>query len=143
EDQGATDYLIGRKPATNTVTGAVLVPYEIQFQGFTAELAAVLEGFFRSSNSFIVKNIDVQTNAVTAAETVPSFMPYSMVAPGAAAQPQLSPGDLMRQRYGIGAGGRYGGMNRYGRPMIAQPPPGPTPGPGVFTPPARKGPETI
>ena len=68
EDQGATDYLIGRKPETNAVTGAVLVPYEIQFQGFTAELAAVLEGFFRSSNSFIVKNIDVQTNAVTAAE---------------------------------------------------------------------------
>src|SRR5438445_6987457 len=143
EDQGATDYLIGRKPETNAVTGAVLVPYEIQFQGFTAELAAVLEGFFHSSNSFIVKNIDVQTNAVTAAEAVPSFTPYFMVAPGAAPQPQLSPGEMMRQRYGMGPGGRYGGMNRYGRPMIAPPPPGPTPGPGALTPPARKGPETI
>jgi len=85
----------------------------------------------------------VQTNAVTAAEAVPSFTPYFTVAPGAAPQPQLSPGEMMRQRYGMGTGGRYGGMNRYGRPMIAPPPPGPTPGPGAFTPPARKGPETI
>src|SRR5205814_2033040 len=37
EDEGATDYLFGRKPTTNTVASAVLVPYEIVFQGFTAE----------------------------------------------------------------------------------------------------------
>lgn len=141
EDQGATDYLIGRKPETNAVTGAVLVPYEIQFQGFTAELAAVLEGFFRSSNSFIVKNIDVQTNAVAAAaaETVPAYMPYSTLAPSAAPQPQLSPMDMMRQRYRMGPGGPYG--SRYGRPPSPVPTPAPTP--GQFTPVVRKGPETI
>src|SRR5439155_368936 len=56
EDEEATDYLFGRKPATNAVTGAVAVPYEISFQGFSGELAAVLEGFYRSSNCFVVKN---------------------------------------------------------------------------------------
>src|SRR5256885_7534640 len=80
EDEGAanaTDYLSGRKPATNAVTGAVLAPYEIVFHGFSTELAAVLEGFYRSPNCFIVKNIDVQTNVVTASADyfVPSFVP--------------------------------------------------------------------
>src|SRR5207248_5894482 len=64
EDEGTTDYLFGRKVTTNTVARAVLVPYDIVFQGFTAELAAVLEGFYRSSNCFVVKNSDVQTNVV-------------------------------------------------------------------------------
>src|ERR1051326_1464757 len=80
EDESAAnsnDYLGGRKPATNAVTGAVLAPYEIVFQGFSTELAAVLEGFYRLPNCFIVKNIDVQTNVVSAAaESTPSYVPY-------------------------------------------------------------------
>src|SRR2546426_2854572 len=82
---GATDYLGGRKLATNAVTGAVLAPYEIVFHGFSTELAAVLEGFYRSPNCFIVKNVDVQTNVVSVAADyfAPSFVPYSFApAPG-------------------------------------------------------------
>src|SRR2546429_2443591 len=151
EDQGATDYLIGRKPETNAVTGAVLVPYEIQFQGFTAELAAVLEGFYRSPNCFIVRNLDVQTNIVNVAadssQTIPSYLPYyppTTLAPGVAPSPE----QLMRQRYGPygggPGGGRYPGMGP-GRGYYGQPPPvAPTPTPGMFAAPAaRRGPETI
>jgi len=137
EDEGATDYLFGRKPVTNAVTGAVVVPYEVAFQGFSSELAAVLEGFYRSSNCFIVKNIDVQTNITqsAAAETIPAYMPYPMILPqpGAIQQPQSSM-EMMRRRYG-GMGGRYG--------MPPPVPPPSTPAPGVFAPPVRRGPETV
>ena len=141
EDEGAADFLFGRKPVTNNVTGAVLVPYEISFQGFSGELAAVLEGFVRSSNCFIVKNIDVQTNIVqSAAETAPAYFNFQPTATSPTApQPTLSPRELMMRRYGLrpgGPGNRYGGG-----PPIAEPPPGPAP--GVFTPPPRRGPETI
>src|SRR2546425_1089133 len=114
EDEGTADYLFGRKPTTNTVASAILVPYEVVFQGFTAELAAVLEGFYRSSNCFVVKNIDVQTNVVLAAAADPAapspYMPYSMTAPpapsGAPTAQQMN--EMMRMRYGLGGpGGRY------------------------------------
>jgi hypothetical protein len=141
DDTSASDYLLGRKPATNGVTGAVLTPYEIQFQGFTAELAAVLEGFYRSSNCFIVRNIDVQTNVVSmasdASQSVPTFYYPTAAPPGVAPERQLSPADLMRQRYGLGPNSRYGG-----RPPMVAPAPAPTT-PGVFAPPVRRGPETI
>lgn len=138
EDEGAADYLFGRKPVTNAVTGAVLMPYEITFQGFSGELAAVLDGFNRSSNCFIVKNIDVQTNVVqAAAESTPTYMPYTMMAPSAAAPtPQMSPRDLMMMRYGLRG-------SRYGRPPVTEAPAAPAPTPGTFTPPVRRGPETI
>src|SRR3989442_4758130 len=97
----SADYLSGRKPATNAVTGAVLAPYEIVFQGFSTELAAVLEGFYRSPNCFIVKNIDVQTNVVFASvgEFVPSYVPSYSFAPGVP-PPVLNPYEQMRRRYG-------------------------------------------
>src|SRR3989441_8053010 len=129
---GATDYLGGRKLATNAVTGAVLAPYEIVFHGFSTELAAVLEGFYRSPNCFIVKNIDVQTNVVVASvgEFVPSYMPYSFT-PGVP-PPALSPMEQMRMRYG-GYGGRYSRM-----PIMPAPVPAPAPNLAVPTAPTRK-----
>jgi len=141
EDTSANDFLIGRKPTTNTVTGAVLTPYEVQFQGFTAELAAVLEGFYRSSNCFIVKNIDVQTNVVNAvsdaSQNGPSLFYPTATTPSVAPERPLSGAELMRRRYGLIPGSRYGA-----RPPIEAPTPAPTT-PGVFAPPVRRGPETI
>jgi hypothetical protein len=116
------------------VTGAVLAPYEIVFHGFSTELAAVLEGFYRSPNCFIVKNIDVQTNVVFASvgEYVPSYVPYSFT-PGVP-PPALSPYDQMRMRYG----------SRYSRmPNMPTPVPVPVPNYAVTTAPARRGPETV
>jgi hypothetical protein len=140
DDTSVNDYLIGRKPTTNAVTGAVVTPYEVQFQGFTAELAAVLEGFYRSSNCFIVKNIDVQTNVVnTASDASPNgpSLFYPTAAPPIAPERPMSGAELMRQRYGLVPGSRY-----RGRPPIEAPNPAPTT-PGWFAPPVRRGPETI
>ena len=141
EDEGAassSDYLSGRKPATNAVTGAVLAPYEIVFHGFSTELAAVLEGFYRSPNSFIVKNIDVQTNVVFASSDyiVPSLMPSYYPPPGGVPPPGLSAYDQMRLRYGAGSRYRAG-------PSMSVPPP--VQAPTLVTPaaPIRRGPETV
>ena len=132
---GAADYLSGRKPATNAVTGAVLAPYEIVFHGFSTELAAVLEGFYHSPNCFIVKNIDVQTNVViaSAGDYTPTYLPYSF-APGVAT-PALTPMQQMQLRYG----NRYGGRMA----MPNAPTPAPAPTPMVPSAPVRRGPETV
>jgi len=117
----------------------VLAPYEIVFHGFSTELAAVLEGFYRSPNCFIVKNIDVQTNVLsTSAEyIVPSFTPYSFPTAPGVPPPGLSPYDQMRLRYGSMGGGRYSRMPNM--------PPPPVQTPTVVTPaaPVRRGPETV
>jgi hypothetical protein len=144
EDEGATDYLVGKKATTNAVTGAVLSPYEITFQGFSAELAGVLDGFLRSTNCFIVKNVDVQTNVVAAAgpdvTLSPYFNPYAQ--PGSAApQPAMTPEQMMRARYGL----PNDPMSRYRRPGgPLGPPVAPTPTPTPAPAPAfRRGPETV
>ena len=115
------------------MTGAVLAPYEIVFHGFSTELAAVLEGFYRSPNCFIVKNIDVQTNVVFASvgEFVPSYLPSYSFAPGVP-PPVLNPYEQMRRRYG----------DRYNR-MPSMPVPAPAPNLAVPAAPTRKGPETV
>ena len=138
EEESATDYLVGKKPTTTAVTGAILNPYEVTFQGFSAELAAVLEGLYRSSNCFIVKNIDVQTNVVTAAtEPTPSFVP--LYQPGAVApQPAMSPDEMMRRRYGINPANRYRTTMPDRVPQPATPPAATT-----LQPAARRGPETV
>lgn len=132
----ATDYLGGRKPATNAVTGAVIAPYEIVFHGFSTELAAVLEGFYRSPNCFIVKNVDVQTNVVSAATEyfTPAYTPYPYPTSPTVPTPAMSPYEQMMRRYG----GRY---NR----MPNMPAPIPTPAPTAAAPaaPVRRGPETV
>jgi hypothetical protein len=156
KDTGSTEFLLGRKAATNTVAGAVLVPYEVTFQGFTAELGAALNGLSRSPHCWLVKNINVEkVAAVAAAEDEESpyapYTPYSSyTSPGTPGQPggAVSPGDLMMRRYGLrpGAGSRYG-VGRPGEragptPPLGAPPVTPFPQPGVVAP-VRRGPETV
>jgi len=134
EDDVATEILLGRKSTTNAVTGTISSPYEVIFQGFTTELATVLDGFTRSPHSFIVKNLDVQTNIVTTATTEGAPVYYQSGIPSAAEPRAMSPAELLRSRYGIG--GRYGS-----RPTLTPPPAAAT---QVTTAPAvRRGPETI
>lgn len=135
DDDSANDYLLGKKPATNSVTGAVSSPYEVVFQGFTSELAGVLNGFSRSPHCFIVKNVDVQTNsasATTPGDSVPIYYNPGTTAPGR----QISPQDMMRMRYGLGMRNRYGGGPQAApaAPVVAAP---------VTAAPTRRGPETI
>jgi hypothetical protein len=140
EDTSSVDFLVGRKPATNSVTGAVTTPYEIVFQGFSAELAGVLEGFYRATNCFIVKNIDVQTNVVVAAVEVAPPMIYNFSGAPLAPTPLMSQEQMMRQRYGGRGSSRYGGAQP-GTGLPYSPTPAPVPAAPVT--PQRRGPETV
>jgi hypothetical protein len=108
-----SDYLI-EKSTTNEL--AVMTPYELTFNCFSTELAAVLSGFASSANGIIVKNFNVEpapapspesTSVVQAPQEQQIYRP----------PPRPSQVDMdraMRERYGLSgprpdAGDRYGG----------------------------------
>jgi hypothetical protein len=57
DSAGGQDYLEGR-PTTNEFT--IVMPYEVAFHGFSAELAAVLEGLVRLPQCFVVTHLVVE-----------------------------------------------------------------------------------
>jgi hypothetical protein len=96
EDNNTTDFLTDKKAATNEFV--IATPYELRLQGFSPELARVMEKLVAAKRCFVVQNIAVD-KAPTPEEA-------------AAQAAQQNPYD----RYG--AGGRY--FNRY---MPVAPPP--------------------
>jgi hypothetical protein len=78
DDTGGGDCLL--QAATVTNLWGVVTPYKITFRGFSTEIAAVIEGFARSSNCFIIKAIDV----------VPDLSVQPMAAQSAMQQPMFA-----------------------------------------------------
>ena len=90
------------------VAGARVMPYEVTFRGFSAELSKVLEELYKSQVFFVVKNIAViaATDVVDVFEEEQSEMTLGAFGPG-------GPGGRGgREMYG--RGGRGGMMNPYG-----------------------------
>ena len=100
---------------------AVVTPYEVTFQGFSSELAEVLESLIRSPHCFVVKTLIVEradaassldgsmtgTPGDTQSESTPAFNPYARYG-----------GPMMR---GFGRGGMSEALaRRYG--VSSQPP---------------------
>ena len=87
------------------VAGARVMPYEVTFRGFSAELSKVLEELYKSQVFFVVKNIAViaATDVVDVFEEEQSEMTLGAFGPG---------GRGGREMYGMG--GRGGMMNPYG-----------------------------
>lgn len=56
---GSADYRPEWQFETNAITGAVITPYEVTFNCFSADLAAVMEGFVESPHGLIVRAISV------------------------------------------------------------------------------------
>ncbi len=107
-----------RKPFTNDL--AISTPYEFTFRCFTPELAAVLEGLYKNTNFFVVKNVATDTTIAATTEAEPG-------AEGGAA-PVMAPGMnsqmmMYMMRYGRMPGGR--GMTPPPMAPVAPPPPGP------------------
>jgi hypothetical protein len=111
DSAGSQDYL-STKPATNNFF--ISMPYEVAFQGFSSELASVLEGFARLPNCFMITNLIVEP-AATAGQ------PTDQTTPGSDLMSRYGQGmdaaQMLRNRYSMAA--RYG-MGRYG-PQMAQP----------------------
>jgi hypothetical protein len=141
-DVGSTEFLTNFKITTNAVTSARVATYEFTFQGFSGELAGVLDGFVRSPHCLIVKNVNVEVASTAAAsaegEAAPAYAPGMLPT-----LPSLTPEQRMRQRYGNMRGpGGAGGRSPYGRPgaPIAAPPVATPMTPVVAAP---RGPETV
>ncbi len=142
-DQGAADFLTVVKARTNGVVNAVIRPYEFTFQGFSGELANVLDGFGRSPYCLIVKNVNVEpVSASTTTEggetSTPGAYLQSSAGAGVPTAP-LSAAERFARRYGrsaMGPGSRYPGF----RGPAATAPVTPAP---VAVAPVRRGPETV
>src|ERR1017187_7430278 len=103
--QGSQSDYIDKHPLTNDL--AIVTPYVITFRCFTPELARVMAGFATSSNTFIIKSINVQ--------------------PAGTAPAAFAPGDVA----GGLPPGRYPGGRRYPGEFAAPPPAAPVPQPGL------------
>ena len=115
------DYL-DAKAVTNQ--WAVVMPYEVTFQGFSSELADVLEGLIRSRRCFVVKNLIVERADASSSDDASGM---GIGASSGESQPTVNP----YARYGAAGMSRYGQrgmspelMRRYG--MGPQAPVAPT-----------------
>jgi hypothetical protein len=108
---------LSAKPVTNT--WSVTMPYEVAFQGFSSELASVLDGIARLPYCFMVTNVVVEPAAAASPADQGQTDMYSRYRP-------MDPSQLLRDRYGMGnrygaMGGRYGGMGMAPPPVVPQP----------------------
>ncbi|MDB6040228.1 MAG: hypothetical protein JWM99_4069 [Verrucomicrobiales bacterium] len=103
-ESGYVDFLSSGKSVTNS--WAAVTPYEVTFQGFSSELARVMEGLVTAPQCFVVKTLGVDKAPAAAG-----------VAVAVAPTPAELQSRMMQSRYG----GMGGGMSRYNR----LPPPAP------------------
>ena len=104
-DYGSADILTGKKPVTDSVTGAVLRPYEVQIQTFSGELGDVLAGFANTPETIVVRAVNIQRGNLNLDNSqTPVAMPM-------ATYPGMAPGGFSRldpalaARYGLRPGG--------------------------------------
>lgn len=76
------DYLADQPVTTDL---AVMVPYQITFSGFSAEIARVLEAFASSPRGFIVTAISVQPASAAAGPAAGAYGPNPVPSPAAPA----------------------------------------------------------
>jgi hypothetical protein len=62
-----------REPKTND--WAIITPYEVTFQGFSSELARVMEGLANAKECFVVKSIGVAQAPEERKTPTPMYMP--------------------------------------------------------------------
>lgn len=103
---------------TNSITGAIIYPFQLSFQCFASELSDVMAGFNDSDHFFRVKWMVVEQSAKSNEAADPNAGLYAPEPRGAMGG--MDPG--LAARYGMAGGGgdagRYGGMagggGRYG-----------------------------
>jgi len=129
DDSGTGDLL----PAISvTNQWGVVTPYKITFRGFSAEIAAVMEGFARSSNCFIIEALAIGPDTSVQTQI---YQPAPQTAPAIVRPQYSSPAQNPYGQYG-----QNRGANRGAPPWIRQrapvnaPPAATAPTPGATTP---------
>ena len=98
-ETAGTAGLLTKKLTTNSTIGSVTYPYEVVFQGFSSELANVLNGFVDSPEAFIVKTINVERGTLEMVST-PTVAVTAAPAPGGNNPYRMDP--ALARRYGLG-----------------------------------------
>ena len=98
-ETGSNPNICAKKIETNSALGSVKYPYEVVFQGFSPELAAVIDGLIRSTNAFVVKSLNVERGNLESSTPAQPATPMSGVG-----NPYGMDPNLMR-RYGMMPGG--------------------------------------
>src|SRR5204863_722067 len=62
DPQGGTDY-VDFPMATNDMTAALISPYQAEFNCFSSELAAAVEGIYKSPHGLLIKALMVEPTA--------------------------------------------------------------------------------
>jgi hypothetical protein len=119
---GGDEYLMNYKLKTNSTVHSISSTYEASFVGFSADLAAVLEGLLKTDGCFIIKTVSSEPFSTSDEQSgegeSSSSIPASVLSRYGGMDPRMA------ARYGL-MGGRGGGMSRYGRPGMGGG--GPTP----------------
>ena len=87
---GSSDYLELRADP-NDLTGTLANPYQIEFRSFSPELASVLESFYKSTNGFLVKAIQVEPETEPGGVGGPGPTGAAPSAPASVTQPPPQP----------------------------------------------------
>ena len=96
DENSPQDFMTDKKASTNEY--AIVTPYELKFQGFSSELARVMDRLLAADRCFIVRSVAVDQASDAAANDADMMMPFNP----------------MMLRYGP----RYGG-GRYAPPPVA------------------------
>jgi hypothetical protein len=125
DDQGGADYIPGATVQSNEM--GVLTPYKITFRGYSEQIEAVLEGFARSSNCWVVKDVDVRPSLASPPVVIPvdQSQPNNPQPQNNYMRPQPYMDPRMDPRFrmmGPGGGGRFPGGGFPERPRMMMPP---------------------
>jgi len=76
-ETGLNPNICNKKIETNSALGSVKYPYEVVFQGFSPELASVMNGLIRATNAFIVKSLNVERGNLDSTPTEQTASPMA------------------------------------------------------------------
>jgi hypothetical protein len=85
DDNNQTDFLSDKKPTTNDFV--VATAYELRFQGFSSELARVMEGLINAKRCYVIRSVAVDK----ADATMDSMMTPQMGYPPPGMRPGIRP----------------------------------------------------
>ncbi len=118
----SSDNYIEDEVITNSITGAIIYPFQLSFQCFASELSNVMTGFNDNDHFFRVKWMVVEQSAKSTEQADPNAGLYAPeprggMDAGLASRYGMSGGGGGNPYGGAGGGGRYGsayGGGRYG-----------------------------
>ena len=106
DDNNAQDFMTDKKATTNEV--AIVTPYELKFQGFSGELARVMDRLLNAKRCFVVRSVAVdkapddtanQQMAMPVSSGMDRYRSFRAPPPAAAAPRSQRPANVLLDEY--------------------------------------------